>query len=61
MEKICALLGGVQVEIAFDKEQSLYNLSEKAASAALDKVTNPLELQATLLNYLRQAANLEGA
>lgn len=61
MDNICALLGGVQVETASDKEQTLYNLAEKAASAALDKVTNPLELQATLLNFLRQAAKLEGA
>ena len=61
MDKICALLGGVQVETASDKQQKLYNLAERATSLVLDQITNPLEVQATILKYLRQAADLEGA
>ena len=61
MDKICALLGGVQVETASDPQQRLYNLAEKATSAVIDKISNPLEVQATILKYLRQAADLEGA
>lgn len=58
MDNICALLGGVQVETSSDREQSLYNLAKQATSAAIDKISNPLELQATILKFMRQAAEL---
>jgi len=66
MEKICALLSSVQVQTTSSREQSLYNLAERATSVILEQFPLPpvnaeQVVHGVVLRYLRQAADLEGA
>lgn len=65
MGQVCALLNSVVVDTP-SKEQTLYNLAEKATSVILEQ--SPLFpvgaehiVRGIVLRYMRQAANIEGA
>lgn len=66
MDKICALLSGVQVTTSTSTEQTLYNLAEKATSVILEQFPLPPVgaehvIRGVVLRYMRRAADLEGA